>query len=263
MISGNNKEIDTNVPPGKTVIVAAESRTGSNYLCALMAKTGKLGNPQEYFSPHIVIGDAVTIAEQYKIALDQGVTANGILSIKLFAHHLDRIYKKNHRFSELFPNRFWIWLQRRDLLAQAISRVIALQTRSWHDNVESESTSFYNRNEITRSLRYITIANARWNMFFTRNNIQPLILWYENLVADPINTIMQISSFTGAEIKPFEINTSVHTSMQRTHINEDWKNKFISEATSEDYLDVLWNEYYHARNLSNFFKFISGKLPCP
>ena len=262
-MSGNDKKIGTTVPSGKTVIVAAETRSGSNYLCALMEKTGKLGNPQEYFSPHIVIDHAVTIAEQYRVALEQGMTANGILSIKLFAHHLDRIHKKKYRFSELFPTKIWIWLRRRDLLAQAISRTIALQTRSWHGKMDSECMPSYSRKAIMRSLRYIIIAEARWKIFFIRNNIQPLVLWYEDLIIDPADTIMQISSFIGVEMKPLEINTSVHTSIQRTDINEEWKNRFISEATSVDYLDLLWRGNNHARTLGNFCKFISGKLPCP
>ena len=249
--------------PAKTIILAAETRSGSNYLCALMEQTGKLGYPKEYFSPHIVIDNAVTIAEQYAVAISQGKTENGVLAIKLFAHHFDRIHKENFKLSEIFPNRYWLWLRRKDLLAQAISRAIARQTNVWINNIVTDITPEYSRDEILRALKYISISDKRWHIFFTRNNISPLLLWYEDLLHSPEETIMKISIYTGIDVKSHEINSNVHTSIQRTDLNEEWKKKFLAESVCEDYLDELKLEFYHKRTFRNFWKFLNGKLERP
>ena len=253
----------TDQVPEKSVIVVAETRSGSNFLCALMANTGKLGNPQEYFSPHIIYENAETISERYQVALNKGMTDNGVIAIKLFAHQLDWINKDNYKLSDLFPNRHWIWLRRKDLLGQAISRTIALQTESWHSNTTSASMPVYSAITIMRALKYISIAETRWNLFFIRNNLSPLVLWYEDLVIKPEDMIMQISSYTGVDISPDNINMDVHTSIQRTDLNAEWRNRFLAESGNVDYLDELWLSYYHKRTFSNFWKFLKGSLAKP
>lgn len=246
----------------KTIIIVAETRTGSNYLCALMRSTGKLGNPNEYFSPHVAFGDAATRSDRCNIARTQGGTPNGTTAVKVFAYHWNWLHREI-RFAEFFPNRYWVWLRRRDLLAQAVSRAIALQTRAWKSDAVPASLPRYSSADILRTLRYISNAEARWRMFFARNGLSPLMLWYEDLVSAPGPTVMQIAAHAGVEIRPSDISPDVHVRMQRTALNEEWKEKFISEMGSIDHLDKLVAEKPYPRSFRNFRRLWAGKLRAP
>ena len=257
-----NKQTKQSQDPRKTVIIVTESRSVSNYLCALIGSTGKLGNPREYFSPNVAFGDAVTIRDRCAVAFNQGSTPNGITAMKIFAYHWDAI-QKEIEFSNVFPNRYWIWLRRRDLLAQAISRAIALQTKAWLSDKVPIASPSYSSKQILRTLSYISGAEPRWRMFFARNGISPLILWYEDFITAPVESVINIAAYVGVDIQPAEIYTDVHTRVQRTTLNEEWKDKFLSEMGDINYLDRLISRKPYQRNFKNFWQFLTGKLPAP
>lgn len=246
----------------KTVLLATDTRTGSNYLCALMKSTGLLGNPHEYFSPHITFGNPFSIKDRCETALKLGTTANDVTSIKIFAHHMDLLNRKI-RLSDYFENRYWVWLRRKDLLAQAVSRSKAIQTGSWDSTVAENIIPVYSSKRINNALKYISTADARWRIYFARNNITPFAIWYEDFIDSPVETIMQIGRFSEIEIRAESVNTEVHTKIQRTPINEGWEKKFISETADINYLDNLKPSRSYQRTLRNFLRFLCGRLPAP
>ena len=154
-------------------------------------------------------------------------------------------------------------MRRRDFLAQAISRAIALQTEAWLSTTVPTASPVYSSEQIMRTLSYIAKAEARWQMFFARNSISPLTLWYEDFISAPVETIMQISDYVEVEIQPTDINIDVHTHVQRTTLNEKWKEKFISEMGSIDYLDQLISGKSYPRSFRNLLRLLTGKLPAP
>lgn len=249
--------------PEKTILIITECRSGSNYLCALMSKTCKLGNPLEYFSPYVSFDRVSKFEDRCNVALDMGRSQNGIVAIKIFAYHLDVINEVKIHFNEIFQNRYWIWLRRHDLLEQAISSVIALQTKSWIITTERKEQPCYSQRMISRQLARLSKSEARWRIFFARNQILPLILWYEDFINSPENTIMKIAAYVDVDLHLSEINTDVYTQIQRTELNEEWKKKYISEMANINYLDEIqpWRPY--PRTLKYLWKFIKGKLPSP
>ncbi len=239
-----------------------ENRCGSNYLCALMNAAGKLGNPSEYFNPHMTFGNASTIHERYLIARKTGMTPNGVMSIKMFTRHWN-ILEQSIEFSELFPNSYWIWLRRQDVLAQSISHIIAMQTRAWTSLVNPDITPVYSSDAILQRLRYISITESRWRIFFACNGISPLTLWYEDFIKTPEDTIRQIAAYVGVDIQLSEIKTGVYTHVQRTSLNEEWEERFISEMANVNYLDQLQSGSSNPYSLQKFWQFLKGKLPAP
>lgn len=248
--------------PVKSILIASETRSGSNFLCAMMAETNQLGKPQEYFSKYIAFDNAVTVRERYQHACKNGVTPNGVISVKLFPEHWEMI-ENEFNIEENFPDRYWIWLRRRDLLAQAISRHIALNTRSWISNTEPEQAPVYSTRGIRKRLNYLAHSETRWRLFFTRNNIKPLELWYEDIIIDPLKTIRDISGFAGIDIDTASINTDVYTKTQRTSLNEEWKKRFIGEMADINRMDTVWANRMHSFTLKNLWKLCAGKLPKP
>lgn len=246
----------------KTIIIITETRTGSNYLCALMNETGKLGCPSEYFNPRMNFENAIIISDRYQIARNIGMTPNGVLAIKLFTNHWN-LLEESVEFSELFPNRFWIWLRRHDLLAQAISHVIAIQTRAWTSLVSPDITPAYSKEAIKHKIKDISIKESCWRMFFARNGISPLTLWYEDLIIQPQDIILKIAAFVDVEVDPKDIKTNVYTHKQHTSLNDEWKEKFISEMADVNYLDRITTKSSCVNLLQNFLRALTGKHPAP
>ncbi|HKK15779.1 MAG TPA: Stf0 family sulfotransferase [Gammaproteobacteria bacterium] len=257
----SNSDPDT-PRPVKSILIASETRSGSNFLCAVMTETNQLGKPREYFSKYIPFDNAKTVQERYRYACNNGITANGIISIKLFPEHWEMI---EHQFDidKNFPDRCWIWLRRKDLLAQAISRHIALNTRSWVSDTEPQNPPEYSARGIHRRLRYLANSEARWRIFFTRNGISPLELWYEDIIRDPLKTIADIASLAGIEIDRSIIKTDVYTKPQRTSLNEEWKQRYLQEMADINHMDTVWANRSHSFSLKNLWSLCRGKLPKP
>ena len=61
------------------------------------------------------------------------VTSNGVFSTKFISHYLQDLQKTKFDFKLLFKNLDkFIYLVRKDTLAQAISIVLANKTKIWH-----------------------------------------------------------------------------------------------------------------------------------
>ena len=106
-------------------MICATPRSGSNYLSQLLASTGVLGNPREYFNapgrrryddpaypddPH----------EQLRQVLTTGRTANGIYAVKVHYFQIAALKQVVDPTREL-PHLRFIVLDRRDVLRQAVS----------------------------------------------------------------------------------------------------------------------------------------------
>ena len=250
------------IRPVKSIFIATESRSGSNYLSAIMATTNSLGIPQEYFSYFTAFENTNTAAERYAYACNYSVSPNGVISVKLFPEHWKMIGKQLD-IKDKFPNRYWIWLRRKDILAQAISRDIALQTRAWISNTGAQADPVYSSKNIERCLHFITNSEARWRVYFARNAINPFMLWYEDMIHDPKKAITDIARFTDIEINPASINLDVHTKPQHTKLNEEWKEKFVDEMLNLNRMDNVRSNKKHKFSLKNLILLWQGKLHKP
>ena len=103
--------------PSISIILASEERTGSEWLCQLMANTGVLGRPAEYFNPwwmrRFIPDYPDDAAAQIAIAHRVGTTPNGCVAIKLHAHQFDRI-SSQVSLADAFPRMRFVRLTRRN-----------------------------------------------------------------------------------------------------------------------------------------------------
>jgi len=250
------------IRPVKSIFIAAETRCGSNYLSAIMATTSSLGIPLEYFSKHLIIENANTATERYAYACNNSISPNGVISVKLFPEHWSMI-EGEIDIEEKFPNRYWIWLRRKDILAQAISREIALQTRAWVSNTEPQSDPVYSSKGIERWLNFIANSEARWRTYFARNAINPFMIWYEDMILDPKKAIIDIARFSRIEIDPASINLDVHIKPQHTLLKKEWKEKFINEMMDINRMDKIISNKRYKFSLKNLALLWKGKLQEP
>jgi trehalose 2-sulfotransferase len=121
-------------PDPRGYAVCTERRSGSIFLCQLLASTGVLGAPTDFFDDVVVkqrgVADYPSDPEAQLAAIPRlGSTPNGVYGLKLFSRHFDAV--RHTRWAERLPRLSFIHLTRLDVVGQAISHVRAMQTQQW------------------------------------------------------------------------------------------------------------------------------------
>jgi trehalose 2-sulfotransferase len=228
--------------PTKTIIVASEERSGSEWLCEMMGLTGVLGYPSEYFNTpwmRTFIKDYPSeIAEQMKIAHHVGVTPNGCFAVKLHSWHFDLI-SPTIKFSEAFPNPSFVRLTRADLLGQAISLSRARQSGQFHNHTQLNKYPSFSIEEVQSCLQEIVTARARWSLYFARNNNAPLIdIIYEDLTASPEDYLRKVGDLVSETFHRGLIKKP-RMAVQRDDRTKEWRERFVEEAGDLGHLDRI------------------------
>jgi trehalose 2-sulfotransferase len=215
-----------------SIVVTCEERTGSEWLCQLMAATGQLGHPSEYFNSNwfrkFIPDYPEDVAGEIRVAHRVGVSRNGIFSLKLHPWHFDKIMTAGHDLTDAIPNAVFIRLSRRDHLGQAISMMRARQTGRYHEYWRSRDSERYDTNELERVLVEIISSSARWTRYFARNGIEPLQIYYEDFCADPLGTVQQIGRLVGVEVADLAVDRQLK--LQRDDVSVAWRRRFLREA---------------------------------
>lgn len=218
-------------------------RSGSTWLAELLAGTGVLGFPAEYFSTEFQqqIRDAAYPTDrraQAELILRDGATPNGIYGFKIFPVNLESV-SRYFNWIEVFPNLRFIHLRRRDVLGQALSRVRAVQTRRWRSTHQEQHAARYDGAAILEALRFTASQDARWEVFFARNGIEPLRLVYEDALQAAGATIAAVADLVGFAWRPTGEAGEVGVEVQRDALTQEWRSRFLSEFADRNTLDQL------------------------
>jgi LPS sulfotransferase NodH len=241
-------------PPLLTCLIAASQRSGSSLLGHLMRRTGRLGAPDEYFSPFMRLPpEAPGSLHGFELVARYGTTPNGVAAVKIFPEHLERI-EARFRWPEWFPKASWIWLSRDDLLGQAISEAIALQTASWTAKHAVLREPQYSARMIEDSLVRIAEIDSRWRIYFARNAIAPLRLLYEELEASPVAAVGRIADFLGIELEVRGWAAADEPRRQRTQLNDEWRRRYLQESASTVGINIRRPVPRTPRNLARFLR---------
>lgn len=209
------------------------ARSGSIALAECMGATCRLGFPSEYFNvreavEHHGVSEPIG-GEMCKIVRRVAATPNDVVSFKLAPHQLEDISPQVD-LTQWFTNPYWIWLRRRDVLAQAISHVIARQTDRWHSESETAAIRHpeYDFWEINGQLNFAADENRKWEVYFSERGIRPLRIDYEDMQGNLTQTVRKIASYAGVRISWF-YRAKPKNRIQRTAINSEWHRRYISE----------------------------------
>jgi LPS sulfotransferase NodH len=238
-----------NVPPC-VCFVAAVQRCGSNLLYDLMRQTGKLGIPLEYFNPRVLTtvypGRGETISDCCQLACEEGMTENGVLSIKFFRKHL-RSVQRSLRLEEWFGEPRWVWLRRRDIIAQAISWSLAIQSGSFTSGQKATGMTRYSARDIEKRLFALLACNAEWEAYFACTRSEPLCLWYEDVESDPRGAVLAIGRFLDVDLTGVVTGPGGFFERQRSALNDEWRERFHQDCGRIGYVSQFKMEV-HAAN---------------
>lgn len=237
-------------------------RSGSTLLCGLLAATGRAGNPDSYLhwqsldkwlSDHDLIRESYTsdreaAAAVFAAAQKKGEAGTGIFGLRLqrpsFAFFMEQVTAlfpgaatDAGRIRAAFGETLYIYLSRRDKLAQAISMVKAEQTGLWHRNADGSELErlappgppAYDAQRISDKLNTLKALDAEWPVWFAQQGIKPLSLTYEGLSADPQGALAEVLGALGLDRALAQV-IETPTAKLADKTSEAWERRFMAEG---------------------------------
>jgi LPS sulfotransferase NodH len=218
-------------------MICATPRSGSNYLSQLLASTGVLGNPREYFNaPGRRHYDDPNYPESPDLQVHQilatGRTPNGIYAVKVHPFQLASLPRNIDPMRDL-PHLHYVLLQRRDLIGQAISWSRVQQTGQHRATDRSQQDCRYDADHIRKSLLFLLNQRKKWNRLLRGIKAKPLVLEYESLLRDPQSAVNRVAGLLRVS-EPAIVNPHLVTVMiQRDETNDEWRARFLADTGGE------------------------------
>lgn len=150
--------------------------------------------------------------EIWRSALARRTSPNGVFGLKAFPIQLEALHRQNPSLvaevmRTLFPSRERsriVELRRRDRTAHAISYARALLSGVWRKEQEAEGRAEpdYSASAVDRATQLIVHQEGAWQAMYRDLGIDPLILWYEDLLDDPTGSVAAVADHLGVAIDP-------------------------------------------------------------
>ncbi len=142
------------------------------------------------------------------------------------------------RVQHLLGIEHFVHLRRNDLVAQAVSLVLAPQTGIWHKNADGSareidsdgSEPIYDEDRIAAELQMLEVEAEGWETWFESQSISPVRLTYEDLAADPAQALTDVLEAIGRPVRlPLP---DPGTARLAKHINDEWAIKLQRQRES-------------------------------
>ena len=202
--------------PKTSYAILTPPRSGSTYLCDLLASTKIAGHPSEHLrlaTQELSLYCNFDYLNLLGNVMQYRTTDNGVFGTKLISHFLFELQKAELDFKQIFQSidRF-ILLIRKDKLAQAISLVLAQKTEIWHIHHNDKKASYQSilneieindelLDDVEQKVTFIKQQEARLKRVLSRHNQEPLLVVYEEILDDAPREIDRILDFLGI-VKP-------------------------------------------------------------
>ncbi|MGB6145228.1 MAG: Stf0 family sulfotransferase [Rhodanobacter sp.] len=234
--------------PLGTYMLATLPRSGSTYCAIKLWQTGLLGSPMEYLNFGVIADLYQRLG--YPISGDGGVLSghvqsywrsvkiirtslNGVFGWKMFTSNFLEISKKYPELlKEITPN-YVLYLTRRDELGQAFSYSRAMRSKTWFGGIANVSEVAYDFFHIKKCLRLIREQKRCWEDIFDTVEIEPIRIFYEDLLSDA-------ESFTGCILGRMGIKVDrtsridIPVTLRQTDgISRIWRNRFAEDESHE------------------------------
>jgi len=197
-------------------IIASVQRSGTHLLCTLLRCTGVAGLPAEHF----LAKPGETWERRWKSpsriayverVLRDNTTSNGVFGTVLMWSYFDRTLQMLREIAEyqnlesadllaaVLHKPKYIWLRRRNRVEQAVSWEIACQTGIWArqrgEKPRPRRVLKFDFKVIDEWCSRIAEHDAAWANYFRENEIEPLTLFYEDVVANNHGTMEGVLEF--------------------------------------------------------------------
>jgi LPS sulfotransferase NodH len=226
-------------------LICGTPRTGSTLLCGLLRDTGIAGRPESYFR----LPDEQSWADRWHLprefdyrdfvraAIAEGSTPNGIFAARVMWGTLDEMVAKLGAGADLdlltraFGRVRFVHCWRADTVAQAVSWARAEQTRFWQhgDAALPDHEPRFDFEQIRDLVATIEEHNDAWRNWFTRFDVQPHTVRYEDLTTDIDGVTRGILGFLGLDLPAGHAFVPRHH-RQADQVNHDWALRYQALA---------------------------------
>jgi len=234
-------------------LICATPRTGSSLLCGLLDSTGIAGHPESYFrgpdeqewaARWGIAGpsdDPFSYAGYLRAAITTGSTGNGVFAARIMWGTLEEIVGKlapvypDLAGSDLallnraFGRTRFVYLVRRDVVAQAVSLLRAEQTNVWFETgqarQEPEQEPRFDLDQVHERVQLIQEHNTAWRQWFASARIRPHLVQYEDLAATPITIARGVLSFLDLQL-PAGHEITVRHRRLADELNDQWIDRY-------------------------------------
>lgn len=228
------------VCPKPTIMIAMTPRTGSTFLCHALRQAGYSTEPTEIFN-----------------ARDNGGGPAGLEARRLqasrFASYITTlanvpdpafIFKTGWHdaaaiapaLPKIFPNLHVVYLDRKNIAAQAVSQFRAETSGIWHARPGEAHQVFdpaaqFNLPRICEIIGRMQQEKRAWESWFATHNITPLRLEYRLLEENVREALRRISAAYALPLRPEQAN---QTAMQK-----------LADATSAEWVDRVQKHIFN------------------
>ena len=232
--------------PERSYVVMFTPRSGSTWLTDVVASTRRLGRPGEFVNPSLmprVISKWGTrdLGEHLNLLMRQ-VQSRGTFGIEATIGQVEAVFGSADDFAEAFGGARWVWLARRDIVAQAVS----LQKMVARDVTHSSQTGdgliraadagwSYDPDGIAHWLTHIARMEARTEDLFERRGIEPLRMSYErNMARPPFAAAKDIARHLGVALPRDRIESVLEERQTKvgTSLNEEYAARFRQDRAA-------------------------------
>jgi LPS sulfotransferase NodH len=243
-----------------TFLIAFTVRCGSNYFCDCL-KTAGCGQPTEFFQFPLGIqnkwyyqkvGAAPDDFKTFLPKLIDKFSQNDIFGAKLaWAHRsvleaaIAKDFPATPTINAAFGQPLWLQMIRRDKIGQTISWWRAIKTGKWLETQEGAAGTQqppppYNFAELYHCLSDILCCEYQWTQWFEQSGIKPVVIAYEDFVAQKSETLFQVVQLLQQRIgverikSPAEVPVSSKFRVQRDTYSDSLRQQFLADMQTID-----------------------------
>jgi trehalose 2-sulfotransferase len=234
--------------PSISYVIASVQRSGTHLLCSILRSTSIAGSPGEHFlsKPGEVWEKrwgTPSRAAYVQQVLRQNTAANGVFGTVIMWSYFERMLQmlkeipdyKNLNGAQLLAAVFnkpkYIWMRRRNHVEQAVSWAMACQTGVWTRKADEKSQSHaipkFDFKVIDEWCRRIAAHDEGWVNYFRENQIEPLVLFYEDVVASHRTAAEAVLELLGLSFPPGLEIPRPAVEKQATRVSEEWVTRYL------------------------------------
>jgi trehalose 2-sulfotransferase len=135
--------------------------------------------------------------------------------------------------AEVLHRPRYIWLRRRNRVEQAVSWAIACQTGVWAQKPREEPqprvVPKFDFKIIDEWLNRIETHEGRWAKYFRENHINPLVLFYEDVVACSRGSVEHVLEFLGLPTSAAVGVVPSTFEKQANQISQQWTAAYLKQ----------------------------------
>ncbi len=206
-------------PWPKKYVICSTQRSGSFLLCRQLINAG-LGAPHEYFNPghvrmlsHRWNSDPSDLRAYVRRLFAKRTTPNGVWGIKIQWSEYEQVCQSGDGDlldQEVFDGARYIVLYRKDLPAQAVSLHLSYVTGIWGfdatpTTVPHSAVPLDDLEHVEHCARRIVGETGAWEQFFTRREINPLKMFYEDYAADQSGWLIRVAQVLGVDPTKYRV----------------------------------------------------------